>query len=1220
MKTKSQKCIWAVLMAAVLFLLGIRSNIVYAQIDTNGATAITAAWQGGNRKFSSFDDTKALKVDAGYGFKVKTTAETKTIITKGQSTKDFPDIGIPAFLKAYTWFKTEENSAGKIQVKKSNMEIYQCAADGSNGRWEKVDLVMTVTDIEKYKGEEGYVAIGNSICGSAYIGIEEMTMESKFYKAGTSIPVTLKSNVTLKDIDTRQYIGIKADKIHGQYVSKNTKLSYQSAGGMNIYYADFDTDYNSEEFTCAGFTFESDSFEYTFGRVREDRPSGQEQYVGSGQNMVQFDTPDPRKTVSDDDEQNVTVNTVQSLAQPWTYEVEQSIASGIPESHYYKNFIFKDSIEKCLEILDIKVIGDGEDVTSKFQVSKDGNNVEAVLKNPKDPDFYTRGIYVLKIKVKMKVPDNPSEQQMQELRELWASHGHYNAEKTTLYMENQAQTTVNEKIAPSNKAETYIELPTEDEERKSPGLKITKQTEKYEYQAKDKIRYTVTVKNTNPKANTAYFFITDHALPDTAEIDFDSIEVSGIEKQDYILKKTGNEWQLASKGDYALPYENTIKIRYDVLIKKEANGTLIDNEASVNAVGVPEKKAQRQVYINSPKNNVIKSAPEKAYKIGDNVTYKVTVANPNPGTFMRNLQFHDEIKADGMKIVPGSLSIITDQKDITALCDITYGKDGRSYSAQTPVELANGTIPAMESSWGKKTGDYENLQCSDKIEIVYQAVIESEELAGMNIRNVFEAPATKNSNGDKIRDDVDIPSGGGLAEESIKIKSPSLQIVKASDKKQYQVGETGTYTLKISQDKEDLVAKNIVISDSFDKEGMEITDILVSYNGNDITKDCKITKSNHKFKIETGKDLGESDILKVVYQVTFKEKIEGNIVNTAIAKGDNTQEDKDENIVLLKNPAIMVKKESNKSVYHTGEIGSYQLKVTQDSEGVQAENVVIEDCFKREGMKISDIHIKHKEKDITSECKIIMGEKDNQFRIETGRNLKKGEEMMVTYKTSFGILLEGDIINVAEASSDNTEPGQDTNKVAMEEPVPELSIQKTSDKKVYKKGEKGTYTITVTQTVKDAVAKKLIICDKIPNTGAVILKNTIKVQDPSGKNLTKECKITCDGKNYRIETGRDLAYDQSMKVTYQIYFKEKSLQGKKFLNIATAKGSNAKEVSIRHQVKIEKPLSATASTGKENGTDTPKTGDSSFFPWIMIAAASAACLVFFARKRYNEKK
>ncbi|MFR9100382.1 MAG: hypothetical protein ACLVI9_12325 [Anaerostipes hadrus] len=67
---------------------------------------------------------------------------------------------------------------------------------------------------------------------------------------------------------------------------------------MSIYYADFEENYDSEDFTCAGFTFASDTFEYTFGRIRDDGPTNQEQYVGYGQNMIKFDPPSPKKRSS----------------------------------------------------------------------------------------------------------------------------------------------------------------------------------------------------------------------------------------------------------------------------------------------------------------------------------------------------------------------------------------------------------------------------------------------------------------------------------------------------------------------------------------------------------------------------------------------------------------------------------------------------------------------------------------------------------------------------------------------------------------------------------------------------------------------------------------------------------------------------------------------------------------------------------------------------------
>ena len=176
------------------------------------------------------------------------------------------------------------------------------------------------------------------------------------------------------------------------------------------------------------------------------------------------------------------------------------------------------------------------------------------------------------------------------------------------------------------------------------------------------------------KADTAYFTIQDISLPGKINLDFTSIEVSGVEKENYTLKQEGNGWILKSKGDYALPCNQTVVISYTAKAEISANGTLADNKVSAWAAGIPEKEAECQIYINSPKTNVIKSAPQKVYKQGDHISYKAVFTNPNEGTFMRNVEFQDQIRTDGVRLVPGSLAVLARGKDITKDCQISYGR------------------------------------------------------------------------------------------------------------------------------------------------------------------------------------------------------------------------------------------------------------------------------------------------------------------------------------------------------------------------------------------------------------------------------------------------------------------------------------------------------------------------------------------------------------------
>ena len=57
------------------------------------------------------------------------------------------------------------------------------------------------------------------------------------------------------------------------------------------------------------------------------------------------------------------------------------------------------------------------------------------------------------------------------------------------------------------------------------------------------------------------------------------IKINGLDKKDYILQTENNGFILKSKGDYALPYGQTIEITYTVKSGVLTNGKVIDNTA-----------------------------------------------------------------------------------------------------------------------------------------------------------------------------------------------------------------------------------------------------------------------------------------------------------------------------------------------------------------------------------------------------------------------------------------------------------------------------------------------------------------------------------------------------------------------------------------------------------------------------------------------------------------
>lgn len=1383
MKKKRFKKICHQIAAIAMAILMVPNTQVFAQIAVDGVKKIDEKnWFKTNEKeFSSFDDSKALEVDAEYGFRLYRTKNSTFTVEEGKSCK-YPtsynglDLNIQDFQKEYLWFKTSENSVDKIKVKISNMEIYQCDADGSNGHWVKVDMVRTVTGIEKYKGQDGYIALGENLTNTVYVGLEEVKITSTFYKAGTTTKVSLKSNVTLKDIDSYQYIGVKANKVNGQYVSKDTKLSYKEDNGTYIYYADTDKDYDSEDFTCAAFTFEGNSFEYTFGRNIAE-PTRRDQFVGSGQNMVRFKTAVPVKSVSDNNETKVENNTVEHFGQKWTYNVDQVIPTGIPTAHYYSSFIFEDQIESCLKITSVKVVASNmekeKNATSWFDVSTDNNKVTAKLKDPKgNDDFYKYGIYTLQVTVKLDIPENATEEQMSALKEQWKQHGHYNETDNIVTETNKAKTNVDGDVKDTNQVTTKIEGPektvsdsdetnvkkntvrsladdwtysitqkiaknadekyasfafkdsieqcmkinsvkvkadngkdvtswfdvstvgnevkatlknpgsndefyknnsytmeinvkmdvpenateeqlkslrdrwkehghyTEDQkivkeyntayvevngqnvitnkpetevqlstnEKNEPGLAIKKSVNRYEHQVNDVVHYTVKVSNTNEKADTAYFIIKDTSLPDSMAFDFSSVKVSGIDEKDYTIEQSGNGWILKSKGDYALPYGKTITVEYDAKALVASNGTVVDNTAITTAAGIPEMKDQQQVYINSPKLQVIKKAPGTKYKVGDTVGYNVTITNINAGTFMRDIVLKDLVKTEGLEIKEGSVAVLVGGKNVTSNLDISYENDGTGFTIKTPYNLKNSDIPCIGITPYKDMDHW-----TDKIVVTYDATITDKAALATDLENVFTAPATPNTNGDTIKDDDTIPSGGGEDTEDIKMKAPALEITKKSNKSQYAIGEVATYTLTVKQTKENLTANNVVITDKFaQKDGMayDADSMEVKLNKEDITKDCKIKVEGNNFKIETGKNISDEDKLEVSYKVSFSKT--GEYTNTAVSTSDNTNEDQATNVIEVTNvtPELSINKTSDKTEYAVGNTGIYTLTVKQTKADATAKNVTVKDQFVQEdGITIDaeSMNVSLNGTDITKDCKIVTNQ--NNFTIETGKDLSSKDELLVSYNVTY--TKEGIYKNTATTQADNADPKDDNNSVTVVDQ--DVTMTKDADKKEYKVGDMVKYNVSVSLKKENSVSKDVVINDTIPE-GLALQSESVKV------NGITDYTINTDGNKLEVKIP-ELKYGEKVEVNYQAKVLKSAL-GKTLVNKATVNGSGIHPGQAEVSVKVPKTEKTPTSTnGSGSQTTTVKTGDDfNAIPYVAgIALGAVAGVVIYLKRRKLKK-
>ena len=105
-------------------------------------------------------------------------------------------------------------------------------------------------------------------------------------------------------------------------------------------------------------------------------------------------------------------------------------------------------------------------------------------------------------------------------------------------------------------------------------------------------------------------------------------------------------------------------------------------------------------------------------------------------------------------------------------------------------------------------------------------------------------------------------------------ENPRLAVTKTSDKDSYSVGDTGKYTIRITNDRKGTTAKQVILSDKFNTEGVSLDKDSVIVTGPDGKKiSIKFNKDNadtyNGLMIATGVDLQGGQSMTVTYNVKF---------------------------------------------------------------------------------------------------------------------------------------------------------------------------------------------------------------------------------------------------------------------------------------------------------------------------------------------------------------
>lgn len=614
------------------------------------------------------------------------------------------------------------------------------------------------------------------------------------------------------------------------------------------------------------------------------------------------------------------------------------------------------------------------------------------------------------------------------------------------------------------------------------------------------------------------------------------------------------------------------KVQYEVLAKNTAPAGTVAKDVVISDVTLPEGLALNYDSI-------------EISEVSDSGTKTFSKASGGNGN---TIKYHVAGTADVTnKLNPEHYNETQDKTPV-----ITVEKKGNGFVVKDSLMAGGASLKISYNA---------NALENDKVDV-----------NGSEIRN--EATATA-SNLAKV--DGKVPTI--KADTTVYINSPRLKIEKKADSGDYEVGDNVSYTINVVNTHKGTIARNLVYTDELKTKGVQIlTGTIALYDTEgyelreggtlagevDYKKQAKtdgftLTTRKHlvvdgnydKYDLAQGKNPETQNAWNPSYVNTKKETLMSikydmkitdkalagkEILNVATAVSDEALKVTTDETVKPKGPEPTPEKSVDRTNPAVGEDVTFTLRFTNNNAGTVAKDVKIKDFMNESNMvKIREDSLKVTldNKDITKECKITYNDSKDGFEIETGKDLAQSQAIVVSYKAEVLLAAAGkDLVNTTGVNcTNNPEWKYAETSFNPVDPTPDLKIEKKSDKTNYSVGDKGHYTVKVTQTADNATARNVVIEDAFDNEKAILDTKTIKLTDSKGKDITKEVSIAGTPSGYKIETGKNLAQNEFFTVTYDVLFTDQTLGGEEVTNVAKTHADNVPEKTTTVTVKIEKP-------------------------------------------------
>ena len=666
-----------------------------------------------------------------------------------------------------------------------------------------------------------------------------------------------------------------------------------------------------------------------------------------------------------------------------------------------------------------------------------------------------------------------------------------------------------------------------------------------------------------------------------------------------------------------IPFNRPVTILFRCMATENANGRESVNEASVQAGNAPELSDDAEVYINSGEFWIEKTADHYEWQVGEQVAYTVVVENRREGTIARNVTIWDTSMPSGLALSsPDSVTVSGIPSSVTqpvpGTADIPGMLNPEAYNETAEKTVSYEFVPEG-TGWRLNITD---LPFGVPITVTFLCTV-TEEVNGMESINTANVQA---ENTPPQADDTEIYVNSAVLSVEKSVQNPYLAVGDGREANEFRVGEQVNYQVVVDNLQKGSIAKNVVISDLTLPEGLTLDEdeealmvygipqtILYPVAGTDDAGNA-LNPENYNEVVEkhveyqilrqgTGWILTISDLpyhtpVTVNFRCTVQESINGlEIANTASARAENAAEVKGSSKVWINSPVLRVEKKADKPSYKYGDIITYRVTLTQEQTGCVARNVILKDMIETPGVRLlKDSIVLLDEQGKTISAASVEANDENAFFVQTGRNLVKDAHYSIFDRMQGGIMeqvllnplelwgekqmtieycaavidekLAGQSVhNISTANSQEniSQTGEET--VEIHSPI--LEVVKESDKKEYKVGEKGYFTIVIRQLREDVTAENIVVEDTLASSGAIIKKDSILLK--KNGEIIKAAAIEATDSGFRITTGATLSDRDKLEVCYEVLF-QKLPQNGSVVNTARAWADGTPETEDGNEV------------------------------------------------------